>query len=108
MVTANNYMFQPLTGHHWVVHPMKRGVGGHAIYSVTSVYIVHCTAPQPPISLDVQPDDGLKHVVVSCYHRLLYIYIYIYFSVALRPDVGHGVLIFEVSRSHTTTTHHIR
>jgi hypothetical protein len=27
--------------------------------------------------------------------------------VALRPNAGHGLLILEVSRSHTTT-HHIR
>jgi len=27
MVTANNYMFQPLTDHHQVVHPVKRGWG---------------------------------------------------------------------------------
>ena len=33
-------------------------------------------------------------------------YIYIYF-VALRPNAGHGLLILEVSRSHTTT-HHCR
>jgi len=26
-----------------------------------------------------------------------------FFSVALRPNVGHGLLILEVSRSHTTT-----
>ena len=35
---------------------------------------------------------------------------YIYaspFFVALRPNAGHGLLIIEVSRSHTTT-HHIR
>ena len=38
MVTANNYMFRPLTDHHQVVHLMKRAEG--------------CT-------LDVQPDDGL-------------------------------------------------
>ena len=29
------------------------------------------------------------------------------FSVALRPNAGHGLLILEVSRSHTAT-HHIR
>ena len=29
------------------------------------------------------------------------------FSVAPRPNAGHGLLILEVSRSHTTT-HHIR
>ena len=27
------------------------------------------------------------------------------FSVALRPNAGHGLLILEVSRSHTTTHH---
>ena len=27
MVTANNYTFRPLTGHHQVVHPMKKGWG---------------------------------------------------------------------------------
>jgi len=27
VVTANNYMFRTLTGHHQVVHPMKRGWG---------------------------------------------------------------------------------
>jgi hypothetical protein len=28
-----------------------------------------------------------------------------FFSVALRPNVGHDLPIFEVSRSHTTTHH---
>jgi hypothetical protein len=27
------------------------------------------------------------------------------FAVALRPNAGHGLLILEVSRSHTTTYH---
>ena len=35
MVTSNNYMFRPLTGHHQVVHPIKGG--GCTIYNVTSV-----------------------------------------------------------------------
>ena len=30
-----------------------------------------------------------------------------FFAVALRPNAGHGLLILDVSRSHTTT-HHIR
>ena len=30
-----------------------------------------------------------------------------FFPVALRPNAGNGLLIHEVSRSHTTT-HHIR
>ena len=34
----------------------------------------------------------------------LHIRVYIY-SVALRPNAGHGLLIFEVSRSHTVTHH---
>ena len=28
-----------------------------------------------------------------------------FFSVALRPNAGHGLLILEVSKSHTTTHH---
>jgi len=28
-----------------------------------------------------------------------------FFSVALRPNAGHGLLILDVSRSHTTTHH---
>jgi len=35
IVTANNYMFRPLTGHHQVVHTMKR-VGGCTVYNITS------------------------------------------------------------------------
>jgi len=33
-----------------------------------------------------------------------FIYYYL-FSVALRPNAGHGFLFLEVSRSHTTTHH---
>ena len=33
------------------------------------------------------------------------LYIYIFFPVALQPNAGHGLLILEVSRSHTTTHH---
>jgi hypothetical protein len=31
--------------------------------------------------------------------------ILLFFSVALRPNAGHGLLILEVSRPHTTTHH---
>jgi hypothetical protein len=31
--------------------------------------------------------------------------IFDFFFVALRPNAGHGLLILEVSRSHTTTHH---
>ena len=54
-----------------------------------------------------------------CSKTYIYIYIYmtlfeqncncdiyvIFFFVALRPNAGHGPLILEVSRSHTTTHH---
>jgi hypothetical protein len=33
MVTANSYMFRPLTDHHQVVHPMKK-VGGAVQYTM--------------------------------------------------------------------------
>ena len=40
------------------------------------------------------------------YFLLLFIFYYIYiFFVALRPSAGDGLLILEVSRSHTTTHH---
>jgi len=49
MVTANDDMFWPLTGHHQVVHPMKRGWGAfHWMYNQMMA-----------LSLDLQPDDGL-------------------------------------------------
>jgi len=55
MVTGNNYMFRPLTGHHQVVHKMKRVEGG--LYS-----------PPQPFSFYVQPDDGLLEAeTCSCY-----------------------------------------
>ena len=39
-----------------------------------------------------------------CVCVCIYIYIF-FFSVALRPNAGHGLLILEVSRSHTATHH---
>jgi hypothetical protein len=48
-------MFRPLTGHHHVVYLIKR-TEVCTIYNVTlevTLYIVQ------PLSLDVQPDDGL-------------------------------------------------
>jgi hypothetical protein len=96
MVTANNYMFRPLAGHHQVVHTVK-SVGGCTVYNVTSVwwrdlvhrviyiitnemsssdgsYIVHCTAPNTfhCVYNLMMACWRPKHVVVSCYHRLLY------------------------------------
>jgi len=39
-----------------------------------------------------------------CYYYYYYYYYYV-FAVALRPNAGRGLLILEVSRSHTTTHH---
>ena len=39
-------------------------------------------------------------------HVLCVLYIYFFFALALWPNAGHGLLILEVSRSHTMT-HHI-
>jgi len=43
------------------------------------------------------------------YYFILFVslLIFFFFAVALRPNAGHGLLILEVSRSHTTK-HHIR
>jgi hypothetical protein len=74
MVTANNYMFRPLTSHQKVVHTMKRVV----LYS-----------PQP-FPLDIQPDDGLlESETCSCYIAC-YIYISIYICVCVCVCVCRG------------------
>jgi hypothetical protein len=64
MITANNYMFRSLTGHHQVVHPMKMGLGALQYtmkllsrrQTEVTLYIVQ---PPTPFSLAVQPYDGL-------------------------------------------------
>jgi len=43
-------------------------------------------------------------IAYSFCSTLVSLYIY-FFSVVLRPSTGHGLLILEVSRSHTTTHH---
>ena len=56
----------------------------------------------------IGPEDFLCEIqlVFEIAMSLHYIYIYIlHFFVALRPKEGHGPLILEVSRSHTTTQH---
>jgi len=37
--------------------------------------------------------------------RCLTLSFFLFFAVALRPNVGHGLLILEVSRPHITTHH---
>jgi len=39
------------------------------------------------------------------FNHLIYVTHFFFFPVALRPNAGHGLLILEVSRSHTTTYH---
>jgi len=35
----------------------------------------------------------------------MFFFVCFFFGVVLRPKAGHGLLILEVSRSHTTTHH---
>jgi len=55
--------------------------------------------------LDSQNEIGpsISSSVILCSFVLL-VYNF-FFAVALRPNAGHGLLILEVSRSHTTTHH---
>jgi len=46
-----------------------------------------------------------QHYITLCKSTTSTILIGHYFSVALRPSAGHGLLILDVSRSHTTTHH---
>jgi len=46
--------------------------------------------------------------IFSLFYFILFYFILFYFifiAVALRPNAGHGLLILDVSRSHTTTQH---
>jgi hypothetical protein len=52
-------------------------------------------------------DDAVNRFSKVCGDYYYYCYCFFFFSVALRPNAGHGLLILEVFRSHTTT-HHIR
>ena len=45
------------------------------------------------------------HTYIRTYTRTHVYTRLIFFSVALRPNAGHGLLILEVPRSHTTTHH---
>jgi len=37
--------------------------------------------------------------------QYFFLYIYLFFFLALRPNAGHGRLVLEVPRSHTATHH---
>ena len=64
-----------------------------------------------PVPLGSLADTSLS-IGISCKNPVLFYsfiqliyFIIIIISVALRPNAGHGLLIHEVSRSHTTTHH---
>jgi hypothetical protein len=44
-----------------------------------------------------------KHITLVYDWGVVFISHLFFFFVALRPNAGHGLLILEVSRSHTTT-----
>ena len=44
-------------------------------------------------------------IIIYYYYYYYYHYLLLFFPVALQPNAGHGLLLLEVSRSHTTTHH---
>jgi len=67
MVTANNYMFRPLTGHHHVVHPMKRcwGAVQYTMQLMSNDDVVrqklHCILYSPPT-----PFHWMYNLMMTC------------------------------------------
>jgi hypothetical protein len=47
-----------------------------------------------------------KDIILKLFEHFVIYFGAFFFSLALRPNAGHGLLIREVSRSHTT--HHSR
>jgi hypothetical protein len=57
-------------------------------------------------ALNLQVTDDYNAVWAMCAEmRTEKVILIFFFNVALRLDAGHGFLILEVSRSHTTTHH---
>ena len=54
------------------------------------------------LTMFMENENGTARLVVL---REGFVCLFVLFSVALRPNAGHGLLILEVSRSHTTTYH---
>ena len=54
---------------------------------------------------DVDKSSASLESVFWLQHFSLIYYFHFFFSVALWPNAGHGLLILDVSRSHTTTHH---
>ena len=55
---------------------------------------------------DIMPKN-VANLRMNCLNMLIMIFLLLLFPVALQPNAGHGLLILEVSRSHTTTRHKI-
>ena len=51
-----------------------------------------------------QQNAKIRYIYKHTYMLQIYVFVYI-ILVALRPNAGHGPLILEVSRSHTTKQH---
>jgi hypothetical protein len=69
--------------------------------------------PSPPIHNEKETDwrrngvnrYGSEEVTETIISLIFQINAHFLFPVALRPNAGHGLLILEVYRSHTTTHH---
>jgi hypothetical protein len=74
-------------------------------YTETTRYEIHIEGSTRLRSASCILDQcGHTFVTVhNCAHRyIIEWYYYLFFPMALRPNAGHGLLILEVSRSHTT------
>jgi len=110
MVTPNNYMFWPLTGHHQVVHTMKM-VEGCTMHNVTPIrrrdlvhrnmYIMTINPLNPKLS----PICYLLALLGA--HHFLHVSRIRVKSLTLRRLMSYiyAAPILDVSRSHTTTQH---
>jgi hypothetical protein len=82
----------------------KRGITAtrmHRLGALPNCSILHCRLHSVYNS----------HINFKCFTSMLPLHLYrvpchdFFFAVALRPNAGHGLLMPDVSRSHTTTHH---
>jgi len=62
---------------------------------------------QITVSPTIVKGERIKRRNYVCNLKVIYWFLItiFFFSVALRPNAGHGLLLLDVSRSHTTTHH---
>ena len=89
----------------WLHERVKMLLSTHItcfFYHLISMHFVQLSFNVCVSSTVVQPPVLLPYVIFTTAASRK---IVTFFFVALRPNAGHGLLIHEVSRSHTTTQH---